>query len=147
MAIEPMIRNVFGRFQNLNLLALIYDLDQDRTARQAWASGARLCPVAHGLPTEQQVQQLSLLGQMAGLGQGCDVAARHLGADPRSVERFVRSWDTDTLSRVWLLQQLYELWLERLDDAEAVQEMLLSGHALPDFEAESPNATESRNAL
>lgn len=123
MAIEPMIRNVFGRFQNLNLLALIYDLDQDRTARQTWASGSRLCPVAHGLPAEQQVRQLSVLGQMAGLGQGCDVAARHLGADPRSVERFVRSWDTDTLSRFWLLQQLYEIWLERLDDAEAVQEV------------------------
>jgi hypothetical protein len=89
------------------------------------------------LPAEQQVRRLSLLGQMAGLGQGCDVAARHLGADPRSVERFVRSWDTDTLSRFWLLQQLYELWLERLDDAEAVQEMLLSGPALPGF-AESP---------
>ncbi len=133
MAIEPMIRNVFGRFQNLNLLALIYDLDQDRTARQAWASGSRLCPVAHGLPAEQQVQQLSVLGQIAGLGQGCDVAARHLGADPRSVERFVRSWDSGTLSHFWLLQQLYELWLERLEDAEAVQEILLSGHAIADY--------------
>ncbi len=143
MAIEPMIRDVFGRFQNLNLLALIYDLDQDRTARQAWASGSRLCPVAHGLPAEQQVQQLSVLGQIAGLGQGCDVAARHLGADSRSVERFVRSWDTCTLSRFWLLQQLYELWLERLDDAEAVQEMLLSGHAVPDFAEASPTTTES----
>jgi|SRR5579884_15088 len=143
MAIESMIRDVFGRFQNLNLLALIYDLAQDRTARQAWTSGLLLCPVAHGLPAEQQVRQLSVLGQMAGLGQGCDIAARHLGADPRSVERFVRSWDSDSLSRFWLLQQLYELWLERLEDAEAVQEMLLSGHALPDFAGASPTATES----
>ena len=147
MAIEPMIRDVFGHFQNLNLLALIYDLDQDRTARQAWASGSRLCPVAHGLPAEQQVQQLSVLGQIAGLGQGCDVAARHLGANPRSVERFVRSWDTGTLSRFWLLQQLYELWLERLEDAEAVQEMLLSGHVSSGFAETSLTATESRKAL
>jgi hypothetical protein len=130
MTIEPMIRDVFGRFQNLNLLALIYDLDQDRTARQTWTSGSLLCPVAHGLPAERHVRQLSVLGQMAGLGQGCDVAARHLGADPRSVQRFVRSWDTDAVSRVWLLHQLYELWQERLADAEAVQEMLLSGYTL-----------------
>jgi hypothetical protein len=45
MAIESMIRDIFGRFRNLNLLALIFDLDQDRTARQAWASGSLLCPV------------------------------------------------------------------------------------------------------
>jgi hypothetical protein len=131
MAIESMIRDVFGHFQNLNLLALIYDLDQDRTARQAWASGSLLCPVAHGLPAEQQVRQLSVLGQMAGLGQGCDVAARHLGADPRAVQRFVRAWDTDAVSRAWLLHQLYELWQERLADAEAVQEVLLSGIQAP----------------
>lgn len=131
MAIEPMIRDVFGRFQNLNLLALIYDLDQDRTARHTWANGILLCPVAHGLPSVQQVRQLSVLGQMAGLGQGCDVAARHLGADPRSVQRFVRSWDTDAVSRAWLLHQLCELWQERLADAEAVQEILLSGYTVP----------------
>jgi hypothetical protein len=135
MAIESMIRDVFGHFQNLNLLALIYDLDQDRTARQAWASNLRLCPVAHGLPAEEQVRRLSLLGQMAGLGQGCDVAARYLGADPRSVEHFVRSWDKDTISRSWLLHQLYELWQERLADAEAVQEMLHSGYILPEYAA------------
>jgi hypothetical protein len=129
MSIEPMIRDVFGRFQNLNLLALLHDLEQDRTARQAWSSGTRLCPVAHGLPAGEQVQRLSLLGQMAGLGQGCDVAARYLGADPRSVQYFVRAWDTDAVSRAWLLHQLDELWQERLADAEAVQELLLSGYA------------------
>jgi hypothetical protein len=139
MAIESMIRDVFGRFQNLNLLALLHDLDQDRTARQAWASGSLLCPVAHGLPAGQQVRQLSWLGQMAGLGQGCDVAARHLGADPRSIQRFVRSWDADSLiSRAWLLHQLDELWQERLTDAEAVQELLLSGCTLPEAAAVQP---------
>jgi len=62
MAIESMIRDVFGHFQNLNLLALLHDLDQGRMARQAWASGSLLCPVAHGLPAGQQVRQLALLG-------------------------------------------------------------------------------------
>jgi hypothetical protein len=130
-----MIRDVFGHFQNLNLLALLHDLIQDRTARQAWSSGTRLCPVAHGLPSGQQVQQLAVLGQMAELGQGCDVAARHLGADPRSVQRFVRAWDTDAVGRAWLLHQLDELWQERLADAEAVQELLLSGYTLQDAAA------------
>ena len=135
MAIESMIRDVFGHFQNLNLLALLHDLDQGRMARQAWASGSLLCPVAHGLPAGQQVRQLALLGQMAGLGQGCDVAARHIGAHPRAVQRFVRSWDSDSLSRAWLFHQLYELWQERLTDAEAVQELLLSGYTLSEAAA------------
>src|SRR6185437_11901462 len=130
MPISPIIRDVFGHFQNLNLLALLFDLHQDRTARQAWSSGTLLCPVAHGLPAGLQVQQLTVLGQMAQLGHGCDFAARHLGADPAAVLRFVRSWDADAFSRGCLCQQLFELWQERLEDAEAVQELLHSGCAL-----------------
>jgi hypothetical protein len=134
MSIEPIVRDVFGHFQNLNLLALLFDLDQDRTARQTWSSGTLLCPVAHGLPTGRQVQQLSILGQLTGLGHGCDVAARHLGADPAAVLRFVRSWDADALGRTWLLQQLFALWQERLADAEAVQELLHSGYTPQEVE-------------
>jgi hypothetical protein len=131
MAIDSMIRDIFGHFQNLNLLALLYDLDQDRAAREVWASGSLLCPVAHGLPAGQQVQQLNLLG-ITGLSKGCKVAARHLGAPPRSVQRFVRLWDAGALSRPWLLHQLYELWQERLTDAEAVQELLQCGYTHPE---------------
>src|SRR5262245_31078444 len=129
--ISPIIRDVFVHFQNLNLLALLFDLHQDRTARQAWSSGSLLCPVAHGLPAGQQVQQLAVLGQIADLGRGCDFAARQLGADPAAVLRFVRSWDADAFSRDWLFQQLFELWQERLADAEAVQELLQSGQTIP----------------
>ncbi len=124
--VSPIIRDVFGHFQNLNLLALLFDLHQDRTARQTWSSGSLLCPVAHGLPAGQQVQQLIVLGQIAELGHGCDFAARQLGADPAAVLRFVRSWDADAFSRAWLFQQLFALWQERLADAEAVQELLHS---------------------
>ncbi|HTU23541.1 MAG TPA: hypothetical protein VMG10_36230, partial [Gemmataceae bacterium] len=70
MSISAIIRDVFGHFQNLNLLALLHDLQQDRTARQTWANGRLLCPIAHGLPAGQQVQRLSVLGQIAELGQG-----------------------------------------------------------------------------
>ncbi len=124
MSVSAIIRDVFGHFQNLNLLALLHDLEQDRTARQAWASDRLLCPVAHGLADGQQVQRLSVLGQIAELGQGCDLAARQLGADPAAVFRFVCSWDGEAISRYWLWQQLNELWQERRADAEAVQELL-----------------------
>jgi hypothetical protein len=124
MPISAIIRDVFGHFQNLNLLALLHDLQQDRIARQAWTHGGLLCPIAHGLPAGQQVQRLSVLGQIAELGQGCDLAARLLGADPAAVLRFVRSWDAEAFRRSWLWRQLDELWQERLADAEAVQEML-----------------------
>jgi hypothetical protein len=124
MSTSAMIRDVFGHFQNLNLLALLHDLQQDHTSRQAWVNGRRLCPIAHGLPAGQQVQRLSVLGQIAELGQGCDLAARLIGADPAAVLRFVRSWDAEAFSRRWLWEQLHQLWQERLEDAESVQELL-----------------------
>jgi hypothetical protein len=80
--------------------------------------------VPHGLPAGEQVQRLSVLGQIAELGQGCDLAARLLGTDPAAVFRFVCSWDAGAISRSWLWQQLNDLWQERRDDAEAVQELL-----------------------
>jgi hypothetical protein len=129
MVISPGIRAVFGHFQNLNLLALLQDLHGARTARQAWSSGTQLCPVAHGLPGGRQVREVTILGQSADLIQGCDYVARHLGADPASVLRFVRSWDEEVLGRDWLVQQLEELWEERLADAEAFQELLLGTSA------------------
>jgi hypothetical protein len=132
MSVSGGIRAVFGHFQNLNLLALLHDLRSDQTARQAWSTGARLCPVAHGLPAGQQVRELTVLGQATDLGDGCDYAARHLGADPAAVFRFVRAWDEETLSRVGLCQQLQELWEERLADAEAVQELLSGVAAVPE---------------
>lgn len=124
MAISVGIREVFGHFQNLNLLALLHDLRSRSTARQAWSTGTLLCPVAHGLPAGQQVRELSVLGQAAELADGCEYAARWLGAPPAAVLRFVRSWDDGVLDRERLLGQLEELWQERLADAEVMQELL-----------------------
>ena len=118
------IRDVFGHFQNLNLLVLVQDLRDGRTARQAWFAGSEWCPVAHGLPAGRQVRALAALGQSADLSKGCDYAALHLGADPNAVRRFVRLWDEEIFSDIWLLRQLQEIWEERLEDAEAVQELL-----------------------
>src|SRR5260370_16313431 len=120
MSVSPGVQAVFGHFQNLNLLALLHDLRDGRTAREAWLSGLLLCPVAHGLPAGPQVRELSALGQSADLSEGCHYAARLLGAEPGAVLRFVRFWDEGAVSRGWLLRQLGEGWGERLAVASAL---------------------------
>jgi hypothetical protein len=117
-------RAVFGYFQNLNLLALLEDRRQRRTARQSWFTGSLLCPVAHGLPAGEQVRELTILGQAADLDDGCAYAARHLGAEPGAVRRFVRDWDEEGMSAERLLRELEAVWRERLEDAIAVQALL-----------------------
>jgi hypothetical protein len=124
MPIAQNIHDVFGHFQNLNLLALLENLRQGRAVQHAWARGARLCPVAHGLPAGEQVRHLTVLGQMAALEEGCDYVARHLGAEPRAVGRFVTAWDEQDLSLDSLVRQLEAIWHERRADADAVQEVL-----------------------
>jgi hypothetical protein len=127
MRIATGIREVFGRFHNLNLLALLQDLDMGSTAREDWATtGKLLCPVAHGLASGSQVREVNILGEFANLQRACGYAAQCLGADSGAVVRFVRSWDDQTLSSDVLLCHLEEMWQERLADAEAVQEVLQS---------------------
>jgi hypothetical protein len=150
MPVASRVYAVFGHFQNLNLLALLHDLREGRTARQAWLSGSLLCPVAHGLSQGAQVRVLRALGQAADLSESCDFAARHLGADPGAVLRFVRSWDEEGLSSGWLLRQLEEVWEERLADAEATQELLQEGPSAPEEdgqESERGGVPEFRPSL
>lgn len=129
MAASWVVRGVFSHFQNLNLLALLQDLRAGQVVRHTWFSGALLCPVAHGLAGGRQVHRLRALGQAAPLTDGCDEAAHFLGADPDAVLRFVRYWDEETLSSDHLRRQLEELWAERLEDAQVMQDLL---QAVPD---------------
>jgi hypothetical protein len=124
MSADPTIRGVFGHFQNLNLLVLLHDLRSGRTAHGAWSAGTRLCPVAQGMPVGQVVGDLQFLGQAAEPERACAYAARHLGADPACVYRFVELWDANAFVPWWLLRQLEDLWEERRVDADAVQELL-----------------------
>jgi hypothetical protein len=124
MAVQTRIRGVFGYFQNLNLLALIQDLRHGQTAHGHWASGNWLCPVAHGLPSGQQVRKVVGLGQTLGLRLSSICAAEQIGADATAVIRFVQAWDEEPNFGLRLLPQLEELWEERLADADAVQEVL-----------------------
>jgi hypothetical protein len=124
MATLSTIRSIFSRFQNLNLLALMHDLADDQVARRSWSSAGVLCPVAHGLAEGKQVQQLTELGQAADLQAGCGYAAGQLGAEPAEVLRFVHYWDEGLVRSATLLQELRDLWQERLADACAVQDVL-----------------------
>jgi hypothetical protein len=125
MRFSTAIRQVFGHFHNLNLLALIHDLRNHQTARENWTTNdALLCPVAHGLANGQQVKEVNLLGEFANLQRACTMSANWLGADPGDVLRFVRSWDDYTITTEVLLDHLQQIWDERLADAEAFQEVL-----------------------
>jgi hypothetical protein len=134
MSISAVVKAVFGHFQNLNLLALLHDLRDGRTAQQAWLSGSLLCPVAHGLAAGSQVQKLSVLSLEADLRVGCHFAALRLGTQPDAVLRFVRLWDEEAIRPDWLLRQLEEVWEERLADAQALQGFLQEGPGVPEGE-------------
>lgn len=122
--VDPLVRQVFAPFQNLNLLALLEDLRAGHVARGDWATNGRLCPVAHGMPAGQVVADLGYLGQSLGLRRACAYATRYLQIDPPSLARFVEGWDDGDLRRGRLVRQLEALWAERLADADAVQAVL-----------------------
>ncbi len=130
MPVHSNIRAVFAHFQNLNLLSLVQDLRFGQTAWGDWSDGALLCPVAHGLPAGSDVWKLR---QSTDLARGCAYAASRLGADAQAVLRFVESWDEEVLSATCLLQQLQELWDERLADAVAVQDVLCASEQKTDM--------------
>ena len=143
MTVQRRTRDVFGYFQNLNLLALIQDLRRGQTARQTWSSGNLLCPVAHGLPAGRHVRELSVMGQEFNLRRGCDYAASYIRAESAALFRFISAWDEESDGHGWLLRQLEELWDERVADADAVQEVLRAsidlGDAVPSIISRSSN--------
>ena len=130
MSIEARTRHVFGGFHNLNLLSLRENLRSERVAHGAWLTGGLLCPVAHGLPSGRHVREVIALG-VADLMYGCEYAARLVGTDPTTAAGFVAWWDGNYLSTFSLLQQLDELWRERLADADAVQNVLQGASTSP----------------
>jgi hypothetical protein len=131
MPVSSDVYAVFRYFENLNLLTLLQDLREGRTARQAWISGSFMCPIAHGMPHGDEVRELKALGQAADLPQGCQMAARYLGTDPRTVLFFVRCWDEEMIDSDCLLRRLEEIWQERMHDAEAMQLLLQAGSNRP----------------
>lgn len=112
--IEELCRRIFGRFQNLNLLTLLVDLEKGRVSAIAWVDGNRfLCPLAHGWSTNQPGAENARL-------------YANVGCQDDEGMRFVRWWWSG-----WnpykrgqeLLGVIRSLWEERLADALAVQEI------------------------
>jgi hypothetical protein len=138
MSAHPLVRNLFGQFQNLNLLILREDLRRGWAARGAWSSGGNLCPLAHGLGGGAIVLALQRLSKAVDLEQASLDVARRLGVLPIDVYRFVRFWDDPQrfVSPNWLLGQLDALWAERLADGDCVQSILAVGVAVPLAEPE-----------
>jgi hypothetical protein len=133
MKSDSIIRNVFGHFQNLNLLVLIHDLRAGRAVQGAWAFAGDLCPVAHGMPMGQLVSTLRYMGQVFEPARASAYAAGYLGANPIDVQHFVDWWDAHVFSSDWLLGELESLWNERREDAEAVQEVISGNPCSPTF--------------
>jgi hypothetical protein len=126
MHVHSLVRGLFSRFENLNLVMLREDLRRGLAARGDWLSSGSLCPLAHGLSDGEVVRQLRCLSQAVSLEEACCKAAAHLGAPAGDVHRFATLWDDSaSFGPDWLFGQLDALWEERLEDADCVQAILV----------------------
>lgn len=116
---RPYWAHLFERFQNLNLIVLIEDLRRKHVAIRQWVErtpdGRVLCPLWHGssgcyVPAENP---WAVLGYEYGIHQA--------SYDARN---FVSSWDRRFISPNHLEDVLLDILRERLEDADAVQDML-----------------------
>lgn len=139
------LRNIFSRFQNLNLRVLIDDLKRGQVAKGKWSSyrdfvepmqklfwtdspevevsfnyrsirQVEICPMLHGACT-------ALEGDSE---YRCEVLGRQLGVPEWVVHKFIQWWDRNPPVEVkqTLLSVLEDIWQERLTDANAVQEVI-----------------------
>ena len=106
MPILPAVHQVFGHFQNLNLLALLNDLGNGESVRQAWFSSGRLCPVAHGLPAGQQVRELTIWARPPTSAKVAITPPSILAPILTLCCASFRSWDEGVVRHEWLLRQL-----------------------------------------
>lgn len=133
---KPLIRKIFGRFRDLNLVALLADLGQAQVARQDWRDNGNLCPIAHGLSGEGVVR----LVENSHLERGLARAAWDLGIEPDWIRRFIDTWDEGGFRR--LEEEILDLWRERLAEADAVQAVLTGGRPAFAFQAEDVRGGE-----
>jgi hypothetical protein len=119
----PSLQQLFGTFHNLNLVFLMEDLRRGLATRGNWSFAQHLCPLAHGMRDGRVVEELQYLSQAVNLVTACAHAADELGARLDQVHTFIQKWDQG-LEPEWLLEKLLLIWYERLEDAEAIQEML-----------------------
>lgn len=147
MMTRELLRNIFSRFENLNLLTLIHDLRNGEILREGWYDTnpfgqVRFCPIAHGW----------VCGYMEAKERGfVETVVNRTIKEDAFVERtneyamagipanlgdpFVTWWDGDgndhTKGDAFLLKVLEELYSERLADAEAYQELVATPNEVP----------------
>lgn len=128
---ELEIKNIFSRFQNLNLRILVDDLKNGQCAvgdwvhltkdSKTWENITLICPLAHGFHHESSINkvQLALLSQ-----QEQKIASEEIGITRKQVKDFLNWYDYKNDSTNKLLPILESIWKERLEDADAVQNVI-----------------------
>ncbi|MDE2020236.1 MAG: hypothetical protein KGJ13_07875 [Patescibacteria group bacterium] len=113
---DAQLKNIFSRFQNLNLLFLIRDLELGLVAvgnyRDRLREASILCPVAHGCDT-----------YLGNAGANSVHACQIFQLPEEVLSEFLDWWDNQGNKRRWnrLLTVLRSIRHERTADADAVQ--------------------------
>lgn len=113
------LKNIFGRFQNLNLLLLIEDLRRGMVARGNWhdLENGNLCPIAHGWRCDRfRSDNYTTPWLWAGISD------EEFYSTPN---HFPYEWDNGLVTRDQLLSTLESIYAERLADADVVQAVCL----------------------
>lgn len=113
---RPPWAHLFERFQNL--IVLIEDLRRKQVAFGHWIArndqGKLLCPLWHGA-------NATLTGSNTWALLGYDDCRRQVSCDARN---FVSGWDKRFITPDYLEEVLVDILRERLEDADAVQDMI-----------------------
>ena len=122
------LKDIFGRFHNLNLLTLIYNLEIEKVLTGNWLGkmnrctdmGA-MCPLWHGTAK-------------GGYGRSSSPTckkepARSIGISESTVDQFTRWWDS-SYNFPRLTRALKEILAERIQDADAVQVVIQQARRL-----------------
>lgn len=123
---DAALRNIFSRFQNLNLVVLIRDLELGLVAvghsRDRFGGASIICPVAHGC----DIFHGFYVGNMV-------IACQFFQLPEGMIASFLDWWDGQGNKRRWnrLLSVLRSILAERQADADAVQGVIENPTAKP----------------
>ena len=120
--ISDLARRLFGHFRDLNLLTLRSNLDVCRVARRDWFADGHLCPLGHGMPGWVAVRDAVASTQSRNEPLPAGLHRTHV-----DVGLFVDLWDKGLITRDWLVEQVEQLWMERLADADTLQAVVTAG--------------------
>lgn len=124
-------KDLFGRFQNLNLINLKIDLERREVPMGVWYFQGYngfdfttfICPMAHGIDCSVKIKEDERVIRESNWARR--------GWPVNDVYDFLHWWDgrsylggTKDERREKLTQLINSMWQERVDDADSVQEIL-----------------------